>query len=272
MIMAARIRAQSRAHEVADELAEIIELRMSAGERLGTKEELRQKTGVAMGTLNEATRLLQERGLVTMRPGPRGGIFAATPDPLVRIGQTLVAVRGNPTTVSETSAIREALEPLIAVSAARDRTRGDVADLRRLVRAMGDLIDDDEGFLRANWVLHDRIATLIKNELLSSIYVAVHAVLKEELKSIVPNTKSRSYKEQRLRIHRDLVEAIAAGDEAAALRAVHTHAQDVEPVAGCHPSDSVSGAMLSTRHSEGTGRGDVEAGRVVAGLTAKQSS
>ncbi|HEY9470764.1 MAG TPA: FCD domain-containing protein [Propionibacteriaceae bacterium] len=236
---------RSRAREVADQLAEIIELRMSAGERLGTKEELRQQTGVAMGTLNEATRLLQERGLVTMRPGPRGGIFAATPDPLVRIGQTLIAVRGNTTSIHQAAGIREALEPLVAVSAARDRTREDVADLRRLLRAMGDLIDDDEGFLRANWVLHDRIASLIKNELLTSIYLAVHAVLKEELKSIVPNTKSRAYKEIRLEIHRDLVEAIAAGDEDAALRVVHAHALDVQPAAGDQAGSS--GAAHVTR-------------------------
>ena len=220
---------------------------MSAGERLGTKEELRRQTGVAMGTLNEATRLLQERGLVTMRPGPRGGIFAAAPEPLVRIGQTLIAVQGNATTISQASAIRTALEPLVAATAARDRTREDVADLRRLLRAMGDLIEDDEGFLRANWVLHDRIASLIKNELLTSIYLAVHAVLKEQLKSIVPHTKSRTYKEGRLEIHRQLVEAIAAGDEVAALRAVEAHAQDIEPA-----SRDEAGAteMASSRSSK----------------------
>ena len=224
---------------------------MSAGERLGTKEELRRQTGVAMGTLNEATRLLQERGLVTMRPGPRGGIFAAAPEPLVRIGQTLIAVQGNATTISQASAIRTALEPLVAATAARDRTREDIADLRRLLRAMGDLIEDDEGFLRANWVLHDRIASLIKNELLTSIYLAVHAVLKEQLKSIVPHTKSRTYKEGRLEIHRQLVEAIAAGDEVAALRAVEAHAQDIEPA-----SRDEAGAteVASSRRSTGKRR------------------
>ena len=205
---------------------------MSAGERLGTKQELRVQTGVAMGTLNEATRLLQERGLVTMRPGPKGGIFAATPDPLVRIGQTLISVQGDATTISQVSAIREALEPLVAVTAARDRTREDVADLRRLLRAMGDLIDDDEGFLRANWLLHDRIASIVKNELLSNIYLALHAVLKKQLKSIVPNTKSLAYKKVRLEIHRKLVEAIASGDENAALKMVHAHAQEIEPAPG----------------------------------------
>jgi DNA-binding FadR family transcriptional regulator len=258
MKVAARTRAQSRAHEVADELAERIEMRMSAGDRLGTKEELRRQTGVAMGTLNEATRLLQARGLVTMRPGPRGGIFAATPDPLVRIGQTIISVQGNATTISQAGAIREALEPLVVATAARDRTREDVAELRRLVRAMGDLIDDDEGFLRANWVLHDRIATLIKNELLTNIYLAVHAILKEELKSIVPNTKSRAYKEARLKIHRDLVEAIAAGDVDRALHHVHAHEQEVLP-AGGHPGDAAGVTAQRRLQAAHSHRTDTEA-------------
>lgn len=246
-------------------------MRMTAGDRLGTKEELRQQTGVAMGTLNEATRLLQERGLVTMRPGPRGGIFAATPDPLVRIGQTIISVQGNATTMSQAGAIREALEPLVAASAARDRTREDIADLRRLVRAMGDLIDDDEGFLRANWVLHDRIANLIKNELLTNIYLAVHAILKEELKSIVPNTKSRAYKEARLQIHRELVEAIAAGDVDVALRHVHAHQQEVLP-ADCGPGDGGSalgnGAAPRLEHAHEAGNGSGRNG--TNGTTASQ--
>jgi GntR family transcriptional repressor for pyruvate dehydrogenase complex len=42
---------------------------------------------VAPATLTEAVRLLQERGLVTVRPGPKGGIFVARPDPFARLGR-----------------------------------------------------------------------------------------------------------------------------------------------------------------------------------------
>src|ERR1700755_2280859 len=45
------------------------------GARLGTKEELRALCGVSVGTFNEALRLVQARGLVTVRAGPVRGPF-----------------------------------------------------------------------------------------------------------------------------------------------------------------------------------------------------
>ncbi len=51
------------------------------GDRLGSKAELRERCGVSVGTFNEAIRLVQSRSLVTIRPGPGGGLFAAEQSP-----------------------------------------------------------------------------------------------------------------------------------------------------------------------------------------------
>ena len=42
---------------------------LSPGQRLGTKEELRARFGVALATINEAIRLLEMRGMLTAPPG-----------------------------------------------------------------------------------------------------------------------------------------------------------------------------------------------------------
>ncbi|HEY3718019.1 MAG TPA: FCD domain-containing protein [Jatrophihabitantaceae bacterium] len=47
------------------------------GSRLGSKDDLRVRCGVSVGTFDEAVRLVQARGLVAMRPGPGGGLFQA---------------------------------------------------------------------------------------------------------------------------------------------------------------------------------------------------
>lgn len=234
---------RSRAQDVANYLAELIGTRWAVGERIGTKHDLRQLTGVAVGTINEATRLLQERGLITTRPGPRGGLFAASPDPLMRIGQTLISVRDQAAVANEASMIRDALEPLVVTNAARRRTKKDVADLRRLLTAMAELIRDDEGFVRANWLLHERVARIGNSDMLASIYICVHDVLKEQLKAVVPNTKSLAYKQERLDIHIRMVDAIAAGNVEAALHAVHQHAQETAPAAA--PRSAVVGTKRS---------------------------
>src|SRR3954468_545447 len=65
-----------RAEGVARDLeAQILGDGSAPGERLGTKDDLRQRFGVAVATINEAVRLLERRGLVEARPGPGGGLF-----------------------------------------------------------------------------------------------------------------------------------------------------------------------------------------------------
>src|SRR4051812_50210147 len=67
-----------RAEAVARDLeAQILGGGLAPGERLGTKDDLRQRFGVAVATVNEAVRLLEMRGLIEARPGPRGGGFVA---------------------------------------------------------------------------------------------------------------------------------------------------------------------------------------------------
>jgi DNA-binding FadR family transcriptional regulator len=65
-LLAARV---SRAELVARELEREIVDDRQAGERLGTKDDLRKRFGVAVATVNEAVRLLETRGLIEARPG-----------------------------------------------------------------------------------------------------------------------------------------------------------------------------------------------------------
>ena len=63
----------SRAELVARELEREIADGLKAGERLGTKDDLRKRFRVAVATLNEALRLLEMRGLIEARPDPAVG-------------------------------------------------------------------------------------------------------------------------------------------------------------------------------------------------------
>jgi DNA-binding FadR family transcriptional regulator len=155
VITAVKSSSNSRARDAADHLEE--QLRdVEPNHRIGTKSELQSRLGVAAGTLNEALRLLQERGLVEVKPGPGGGVFTATPDPVVRLGQTFLSVRGRPESVDHAVAVRQALEPLTILEAVRHRSAADVRRLRQRVELVSKAMDDDEQFLREIWHLHRR--------------------------------------------------------------------------------------------------------------------
>src|SRR5580704_4033723 len=150
---------RSRAEDVVFYVESAIEQRgLRPGDHIGTRADLRDETGVARATVNEAIRLLQERQRIAVRPGPGGGLFVAATDPVVRLGRTLLTVHGEPLAVAGAIEVREQLEPLVAVHAALHRTAKDGRELKALIGAMERSVDDVTEFVSLNWKLHTRIA------------------------------------------------------------------------------------------------------------------
>lgn len=214
----------TRGQSAADHLAAEIET-MQEGQRLGTKKELCQRLGVANATLNEAIRLLQERGLVTLRPGPKGGIFVAKADPFVRLGRTLMQVRDEPDLITGAIEVQESLQALAALNALRNRTDADVTALREHMAAIEAAIDDEAGFARAVRHLNEFIAGVGANRVLQTVYRGVLAYV-EANEQDIPDTESPAQRRKRLRICQQLVDSIVDQDEKACRRAIR--AGDVE--------------------------------------------
>jgi GntR family transcriptional regulator, transcriptional repressor for pyruvate dehydrogenase complex len=211
----------SRAEAVAGSLERAIASgTVAAGERLGTKEELRRRYNVAAGTLNEAVRLLQNRGWIELRPGPGGGLFATVPSPAARLSELVGSFEEAGATVADCLVVRDALEPLIAAEAARHATADDVAALRTLVERMTQSLGDPPAYLEADWELHRRMAAISPNAVLSSAYLTVLGFARERVRAEAFAGGSRTD----LRVHEALVGAIAAGDEKATERAARRHA------------------------------------------------
>jgi DNA-binding FadR family transcriptional regulator len=214
---------QSRADAVVGYVEEAIEQRgLRPGDHIGTRADLRDETGVARATVNEAIRLLQERQRIVLRPGPGGGLFVAQTDPVVRLGRTLLTVRGEPLAVSGAIEVREQLEPLVAVHAAQHRTAKDGRELTSLITAMKGSLDDVARFVSLNWELHTRIAAISPNAVLRGTYVGLYEFV-NQVSLVNPQPRDSVYLAQRLKVHTELVDAIRAGDVAAAQRAAETH-------------------------------------------------
>jgi DNA-binding FadR family transcriptional regulator len=205
---------------------------VQVGERLGTKEDLKHRYGVAAGTLNEAIRLLQIRGLVEARPGPGGGLFASAPSASVRLSHLILGFREDGATAAHCLEVRNALEPLVASEAARHGTPDDMAALREIVGRMAEHLDDPIGYLRANWELHRRMAVISPNSVLSSAYVTVLNFAEEALGDVRGDDVFRTTSRQNLKIHQELVEAIASGDQQWVARVAKRHEPLTESLAG----------------------------------------
>ncbi len=217
--------AQRRAHEyVAEQIRRVVVLRVVApGSRLPYEQELAGALGVSRATITQALRQLEREGLVEVRRGRGGGVFAhrATTDgadPAV-----LAELRATAAAVHDAAELRAIVEPAVAALAAE--RAGDVA-LDRLAghnAAMHAAADDDYGFMRADTTFHLELARASGNPLLAEAVERSRLSMARALE-VLPD--SPAWHERTVTQHAALLDALRARDAAAARRAMERHVRD----------------------------------------------
>jgi DNA-binding FadR family transcriptional regulator len=217
---------RSRAEIAADFLAGLAD-RAEAGARLGSRDELRLRCQVSVGTFNEALRILQSRGVLTVRPGPGGGLFAAQQPPMVRLGNSVLALDADQTSVEEAVRIRDALDPLLIEDALWYGSPADFAGMREILRDMAEAAGNGDtlGFVRANWRLHASIAAVSPHPVLRSLYTNLLDLIESHTISVLPTKEIPlpDYVAQRHLLHAALVDALAGHDRQRALHLIAEH-------------------------------------------------
>jgi GntR family transcriptional regulator, transcriptional repressor for pyruvate dehydrogenase complex len=214
-----------RAEAVARDLeAEILGGRLTPGERIGTKDALRHRFGVAVATVNEAVRLLETRGLIEARPGPGGGVFVAASSVRAALRRGNLASSWGSARMDDCLAVRNGLEPLVCCEAARNRTAEDVRELRALVAEMERRAGDAPAYFEVNWALHRRIARLGRNAPLHSIYLTLLDFIEDGMRDL-----QRFDATVDVDAHRELVEGIAEGPGERLDAAIERHTQLTAP-------------------------------------------
>jgi DNA-binding FadR family transcriptional regulator len=201
--------------------SEIVTASLSPGARIGTKHDLRQRFGVAVATINEAVRLMENRGLVVARPGPGGGVFVRSPSARASVGQLILGFNWGKATLGDCVEVRNALEPLICRHAARDHEDADIPALAEILDRMAASTADPRGHSTINWEFHRRLASICKNAPLQSIYLLVCDFLESGLGDL----EFEVIEPARVRVHRRLLAAIAQRDEAQLEAALSEHSE-----------------------------------------------
>lgn len=216
----------SRAESAAALLIAIAEAG-APGDRLGSKEELRARCEVSAGTFNEAMRIAQSRGIVSVRPGPGGGVFAAEQSPMVRLGNSVLALDADQTPVGEAVRIRDALDPLLIEDALWHASPADLADLRAILTGMSAAVKESDPvrFIHANWALHARIAAASPHAVLRSLYVNLLDQIESHTLAVLSADEQLlpDYLASRYAVHAALVDALDHRDRSRALALIAEH-------------------------------------------------
>ncbi|MQY09675.1 FadR/GntR family transcriptional regulator [Actinomadura macrotermitis] len=218
-------RPAGRAEEAAAHVSRLL-ARLEPGARLGTKEQVRTTCGVSAGTFNVTLRLLQERGLVVVRPGPGGGLFAPEGPPGPGAARHDADDEDAAAALRDAFRVREAIEPLIIEDALWHGSPADFAELREFTRAMGEAADRSDGtaYVHAAWRFHARLAAISPGPLLRDCYLRAQEVIETRTGAILPDGEpAEGFLRRRCELHAALVDALDRRDREAIMGLLGEH-------------------------------------------------
>jgi GntR family transcriptional regulator, transcriptional repressor for pyruvate dehydrogenase complex len=171
---------QSRVfQDVVDQIQEaIVQGKLAPGSRLPAERELTDIFKASRGTLREALRVLEQKGLISIKTGVKGGAvvniltthqFSESLDLLIRYQR--VSLR-------DLAEFREGVEGMVAALAAQRATKEDIRHLKTLLNKAGQCLDQGtsgwDAFIRMDNQIHMSLARMAGNPMYESVLQTIY--------------------------------------------------------------------------------------------------
>lgn len=202
---------------------EIYRRRPAPGTYLFALADLGKQAGFGASVVREALQHLSASGLIEVRRGPKGGVYAREvgAEIVTRSLSALVSMNGisRPTVIEA----RLEIEGLCARLAAAHATERDLDTLRASLRRGRDIGMDSARFAEENVTFHMAVAAATHNDIIIALTQSVRELFFDE-------TISFDYRPDKLRealrAHERLVDLIAAGNGEDANRLMRSHVHE----------------------------------------------
>ncbi|CAN7307805.1 GntR family transcriptional regulator [Phenylobacterium sp. LjRoot225] len=194
---------------------DIVAQELKPGDRLPLESEMLVQYRVSRSSLREALRLLEVQGLIVIRPGPGAGTVVGRVVP-ANVARTLTLhlhmLGANYEQLLE--AWIEA-EPMLARLAARN------PDRKRVNELLSPFLEEDHAWaVREGLMFHDIVGELAANPVLSLTLQPIGYIVTEQ---VLTSAERGELEEHIVHHHRDVAEAIIAGNEDLAAERMREH-------------------------------------------------
>ncbi|MEU0964718.1 FadR/GntR family transcriptional regulator [Streptomyces sp. NPDC005917] len=206
--------------QVVERLREYVKTEgLKAGDRLPPERDLADRLGVSRTSVRQAIVALEVQGLVEVRHG--GGTYLLRDRLNAEPLETMIDRRRRLPDVLDA---RDALETKLAALAAARRTEGDLAEIDAALAAMTDAVDRGESGVEEDQRFHAAVTSAAHSTLLADFMAEISLSIAESRTESLrqPGRPARSLEQ-----HRQVAEAIRAGDGEGAAHAMHTHIETV---------------------------------------------
>jgi DNA-binding FadR family transcriptional regulator len=156
----------------------IIDGKFKGEEKIASVQKLEQMLGVSGGTLREALRILQQKGLIEIRLGTKGGIFVKNPTTdSVREGLALL-IRQRKISIDDLAEFRKVVEPGLLQHVVKNLKKSDIAllykYLDKLEKHTRKGADGWKDFLATEVDLRKTLIKIAGNLIYESVLVPIH--------------------------------------------------------------------------------------------------
>jgi GntR family transcriptional regulator, transcriptional repressor for pyruvate dehydrogenase complex len=212
--------------DVVDQIEEaILDGKLNVGDTLPPERDLMERFETSRGTLREALRVLEQKGLIEIRLGTNGGamIKGLTTE---KISENLaLLIRFQRVSLEHLAEFREGVEGNVVALAAMRATPSDIRQLRILLEEARQYMDKgishQDAFIRVDEQLHQALARISQNPMYTSILQTLHENIHPYFENFLP--RKPHVIEENFSDLCDIVQAVESGDAKKASQLAQLH-------------------------------------------------
>jgi len=166
--------------DVVEQIQEaIFDGRLETGQTLPAERELKSMFNISRGTLREALRVLEQKGLIEIKLGVGGGSVVKAVD-TEQISESLgLLIRSQKVSLNHLAQFREDVEGIIAAHAAQRRRLEDILKLKQLLAEARKCVEGGrsrrDAFISIDKQIHMAMADITGNPIYISVLHSIHA-------------------------------------------------------------------------------------------------
>ncbi len=201
----------------------ILSGKLEPGTKLPAERELKDMFNTSRGTLREALRVLEQKGLIEIKLGVTGGAIVKQIDADPIVQSLALLIRSGGVSLDHLAEFRIKIEGSIVELAAQRATPEDIQEMERLFKKAKTYFEnqDWENFLKTDETMHTYFGTMSRNPVFQFVQKSIHDNIHQYYSSYLPMNHERTL--ENLTDFEKIIAAMKLHDSAMAADIIRDH-------------------------------------------------